>query len=70
MREQKNRREDLLEILDERSSEQERRVDAKALMAEEGRDKLRKAAGSRKWAVIRGYPNGGTRPGQCPVTHE
>jgi len=45
-------------------------VDAKALMAEEGRDKLRKAAGSRKWAVIRGYPNGGTRPGQCPVTHE
>ena len=48
MREQKNRREDLLEILDERSSEQERRVDAKALIAEEGRDKLRKAAGSRK----------------------
>ena len=31
-----------------RSSEEERRVDAKALIAEEGRDKLRKAMGSRK----------------------
>ena len=31
-----------------RSSEEERRVDAKALIAEEGRDKLRKAAGSCK----------------------
>ena len=31
-----------------RSSEQERRVDARALIAEEGRDKLRKASGSRK----------------------
>ena len=31
-----------------RSSEQERRVNARALIAEEGRDKLRKAAGSRK----------------------
>ena len=51
-----------------RSSEQERRVDARALIAEEGRDKLRKAMGSRKWASIHGYPNGGTRPGQCPVT--
>ena len=46
-----------------RSSEQERRVDARALIAEEGRDKLRKAVGSRKWALIHGYPNGGTRPG-------
>ena len=51
-----------------RSSEKERRVDARALIAEEGRDKLRKAAGSRKQAVIRGYPNGGTRRGQRPVT--
>ena len=35
--------------LDEaRSSEEERRVDARALIAEEGRDKLRKAAGSCK----------------------
>ena len=31
-----------------RSSEEERRVDAKALIADEGRDKLRKAVGSRK----------------------
>ena len=31
-----------------RSSEKERRVDAKALIADEGRDKLRKASGSRK----------------------
>ena len=35
-------------IVEARSSEEERRVDAKALMAEEGRDKLRKAMGSRK----------------------
>ena len=28
--------------------------------AEEGRGKLRKAAGSRKQAMIRGYPNGET----------
>ena len=32
-----------------------------ALRADEGRDKLRKATGSRKWALIRGYPNGETR---------
>ena len=31
-----------------RSSEEERRVDARALIADEGRDKLRKAAGSCK----------------------
>ena len=31
-----------------RSSEEERRVDARALIADEGRDKLRKASGSRK----------------------
>ena len=31
-----------------RSSEEERRVDAKALIADEGRDKLRKAVGSCK----------------------
>ena len=31
-----------------RSSEQERRVDARALIADEGRDKLRKVMGSRK----------------------
>ena len=31
-----------------RSSEEERRVDARALISDEGRDKLRKASGSRK----------------------
>ena len=47
----------------DRSSEEERRVDARALIADEGRDKLRKASGSRKWAMIRRSPNGGTRLG-------
>ncbi len=42
--------------------------DALALGAEEGRSDLRKATGSRKQAVIRGYPNGETRPESCPVT--
>ena len=46
-----------------RSSEQERRVDAMALIADEGRGKLRKASGSRKQALSRGYPNGETRRG-------
>ncbi|GFR35937.1 hypothetical protein TCEA9_17490 [Thermobrachium celere] len=36
-------------------------VDALAPGADEGRGKLRKAAGSRKQAVIRRCPNGGTR---------
>ena len=35
-------------------------ADALALGAEEGRDKLRKAAVSRKQAVTRRYPNGET----------
>ena len=35
-------------VVEARSSEEERRVDAKALIADEGRDKLRKAAGSCK----------------------
>jgi len=52
------------------SSEEERRVDAKALIAEEGRGKLRKAMGSRKQAMIHGFPNGGTRRKQCSVTVE
>ena len=42
--------------------------DAVALGAEEGRSDLRKATGSRKQAVIRGYPNGETRLEVCPVT--
>ena len=36
-------------------------ADALALTGEEGRDKLRKAAGRRKWPLIRGSPNGTTR---------
>ena len=41
-----------------------------ALGADEGRSNLRKATGSRKQAVIRGYPNGETRlaEGQPPYT--
>ena len=35
--------------------------DAWALGGEEGRDKLRKAAGRSKYPLIRGYPNGATR---------
>ena len=35
-------------IVEARSSEEERRVDAKALIADEGRDKLRKVLGSCK----------------------
>ena len=38
-----------------------RKGNALALRADEGRDKLRKATGSRKWALIRGCPNGETR---------
>ena len=43
-----------------RSSMKERKEDALAPVAEEGRGKLRKAAGSRKQIMIRRYPNGGT----------
>ena len=41
-----------------------------ALDAEERRGKLRKATGSRKQALIRGYLNGETRRELCPVIHE
>ena len=44
-----------------RSSYKGRRADALAPGAEEGRDKLRKAAGRSKYPVIRRYPNGETR---------
>ena len=43
-----------------RLSKEERRVDALALRAEEGRDKLRKAAGRSKYPTIHRYPNEGT----------
>ena len=42
-------------------SRQGRMGDALALGGEEGRDKLRKAAGRRKWPLIRGCPNGATQ---------
>ena len=45
----------------ERSSEQERRVDALALRADERRDKLRKASGRSKYPTIRRCLNGETR---------
>ena len=41
-------------------SEEERRVDALALRAEERRDKLRKATGRSKYPMIRRYLNGET----------
>ena len=39
-----------------------RLVDALAPRGDEGRGTLRKATGSREQALIRGYPNGETRP--------
>ena len=50
------------------SSEKERRVDALALRAEEGRDKLRKAVGRSKYPLIHGYPNGETHRRSPPVS--
>ena len=44
-----------------KSSYKERRVDAKAPYADEGRGKLRKGAGICKRDLIRTYPNGATR---------
>ena len=39
-----------------------------ALIADEGRGKLRKVTGSRKQALSRECPNGETRREQCRVT--
>ncbi len=36
-------------------------MDALALRGDEGRDRLRKAAGRCQYSLIRGYPNGETR---------
>ena len=44
-----------------RSSKEEHRADALALGAEEGRDKLRKAAVRSKYPLTRRYPNEGTQ---------
>ena len=54
----------------QRSSEEERRVDALALRADEGRDKLRKASGRSKYPTIRRYPNGETRLVKQSSIHE
>ena len=43
--------------------------DAWALEGDEGRDKLRKAAGIGKYESIRGYPNGATRYGKTVPFH-
>ena len=48
-------------LRDRMVTQKERRVDALALRADEGRDKLRKAAGRSKYSAIRRYPNGETR---------
>ena len=46
-----------------------RRADALALRADERRDKLRKAAGSGKYTMIRGYLNGATHLERLQVLH-
>ncbi len=49
------------------SSKKERRANALALRAEEGRDQLRKASGRSTYPLIRGCPNGETRK-SIPLT--
>ncbi|WP_204251448.1 hypothetical protein, partial [Exiguobacterium sp. N4-1P] len=49
-----------LEYQNARSRYEGRTVDALALGADEGRDEQRYASGSSKYALIRGFPNGGT----------
>ena len=49
-----------MERITTRSSEEERRVDALALRADERRDKLRKASGRSKYPLIRRFLNGET----------
>ena len=46
---------------DSRRRNKERTEDALASIGDEGRGKLRKAAGIGKHELIRGCPNGGTR---------
>ena len=48
-------------MIHEREREQERTEDALASRDDEGRGKLRKAAGICKQELIRGCPNGATR---------
>ena len=46
-----------------------RKGNALAPEADEGRGKLRKAPGSGKHALIRGYPNGATHTGNTCVSY-
>ena len=48
-------------MIHKREREQERTEDALASRGDEGRGKLRKAAGICKQELIRRYPNGATR---------
>ena len=50
------------------SSYKERKGNALAPGAEEGRSKLRKAVGNRKRVLIHRCPNGAIRPESYPVT--
>ena len=59
MRKQDEKANDV-KFLSTRSSEEERKGNALASGADEGRDKLRKATGRSKYPLSRGYPNGGT----------
>ena len=52
------------------SSEKGSMVDALELLYDEGRGKLRKAAGRSTHPEIRGWPNGVTRHVQLRVIHE
>ena len=53
-----------------RLSKKERRADALALRADERRDKLRKAAGSGKYTMIRRYLNGETHLNELQVPYD
>ena len=50
------------------SSYKERKENALASGADEGRDKLRKASGRSKYPLIRRYPNGATHMDNIHVT--
>ena len=51
-------------------SNKEHRADALALGAEEGRDKLRKAAVRSKYPLTRRYPNGETHMDRLHVPYD
>ena len=60
---QQQRHAQLINGLNRRSSYKGHTVNALVPEGDEGRSELRKAAGSRKQALIRGYPNGATHCG-------